>query len=386
MAPHPDRGGFTLAELLIALAVMSLLAGMLMPVLGLARRGSEKAGTAALVRKVDAALRLFKTDTRVYPWDGHLQPLRLHDGSPNPAFDAAYPDILGDGWTNRLGHHLGGRPAGTALDAVLADADAAARAFDYDLTNADGSIASPLQEVPSRYAVHAFLASDALPKSFTYAAGGWSAVYDDATALAATLNRMAQERYAHAAVAGALRLTGPRVAGAVSPSGAVFASANPRAAERAATRILPSPASAGCPGWGDDYLRGELSPRERQGEAIVDVWGRPLVYICQVLPGCQAAGRISPFKRGSIGLLDEAAYGLGPAGRRALVPGLPADGAALPEPGNLLHADVRRYAAPACVHEFELRSAGPDGRWGWMRDDPANADDIAAHDHRGGLR
>ncbi len=152
-------------------------------------------------------------------------------------------------------------------------------------------------------------------------------------------------------------------------------------------------ASSADPGWGDDYLEGQLEPRARQGDAIVDVWGRPLLYVCRVLPGSETAGSSRPFNGTAVAYVDETLYGLGPSGRRSLAPydsirqqAIAADPPWLPDPAVPLHADVRIYAAPAFTYEFELWSAGTDGRSAWMRDDPLNRDNLSARDYAVGLR
>ncbi len=86
-------------------------------------------------------------------------------------------------------------------------------------------------------------------------------------------------------------------------------------------------------------------------------------------------------------------YGLAPIGRtslRARDPatgvGLPADGDRLPDPDDLWRSDRRFYAAPGFELEFELWSAGPDGRFAWMRDEAANRDNVAGDLYDQGLR
>lgn len=409
--PSPRSPAFTLIELLVVIGILCALAAMLLPVVGIARRAAERANTEALLRKVDTAARLFRTDVRVYPWDCHLQPALRADGSANPGFDLAYPDLTaGAAWSNRLYYALGGgEPAGgvtrqQAIADVLTDAANARRAFDYDLSSSGKYPA----ETASRYTDFAFRISDAMPVRYRDAT---LMRYDPDTSLPVVLNRMAQERYAIAMLAGAVNITGPAT-GTVAFGGTTYASANPKAGFRAASRLMhnlgqlaaPSapaqPASRLDPGWSDDYLRGELQPRDVAGNAIVDVWGRPLVYVCQVLPGCALAGTATPLGRTKVGsysmnveFVDDVLYGVGPLTRRALDHRdanrhevvLAADPPWLPDPERRRRSDIRRYATAPFVAEFELWSAGRDGRFAWMRDDPANADNIAVRPYLLGL-
>ncbi len=240
MRPGPsDCRGFTLVELLVVMAIIAMLVGMLMPILALSRRSAERTNTVSLLHKVDTALRLFRNDTRVYPWDACLQPQLLANGSANPDFNnqaGVYPDLTAasPAWSNRLYRHIGAVLAPATRDAVLADADAARNAFNYDLTNIDGKLTSARQEVSSRYGTHTFLSTDKLPYGFTYSSG-WQPQYNDTTSLPTLLNRMAQEHYALAMLAGAVYITGPEMRTSTSPSGTVYASANPKAATRRTT-------------------------------------------------------------------------------------------------------------------------------------------------------
>jgi prepilin-type N-terminal cleavage/methylation domain-containing protein len=56
------HSGFTLIELLVTMAVIAVLAGMLMPMIGSAQRGAKRTNTQNLLRKVEVALAGFKGD------------------------------------------------------------------------------------------------------------------------------------------------------------------------------------------------------------------------------------------------------------------------------------------------------------------------------------
>lgn len=63
--------GFTLIELLVAISVLAILAGMAMPVVGLAKRTAARKNTESLLAKVETGLRLFKVDMSIYPFQEH---------------------------------------------------------------------------------------------------------------------------------------------------------------------------------------------------------------------------------------------------------------------------------------------------------------------------
>jgi prepilin-type N-terminal cleavage/methylation domain-containing protein len=413
-----SRRAFTLIELLITIGIIVALTGMALPVYGISKRQAERINTQALLRKVDVALRLFKTDIRVYPWDCFLQ-----SGNPgtNPAFNVSYPDVRAaqSAWANRLYYHLG-TPYDEANAALIRqDADVARNAFNYDLrkltasgdpeiyNNSTGTSVN-LQENPNAttlaagittpgYSIMAFRLSDALPYSFS----GSTPNIETNLGLPAYLNRIAQERFSLAMYAGAVRITGPALRTVVGPTGIAYAGSNPNAAARAAARVVSTPASADRPGWSDNYLAGEVQPSQVSGEQILDMWGHPLVFVCQTLPGCKPAqaqlygsDRVQRY-------VDPGSYGLTAVGRTSLAAfdayrqaALAADTTTdpdtgqeyLPDPTQPLSSDIRRYAIPSMVMEYELWSAGQDGRFAWRRDDAANRDNLAPRDFLQGIR
>src|SRR4051812_26975940 len=91
---HARAYGFTVIELLMVITIISILTGMLMTIMGMARRQGRIANTKATLIKVDQAIRLFRTEMRVYPWQVDL-------GVP-PAEPAA--------WTNNLAWRLAWKP------------------------------------------------------------------------------------------------------------------------------------------------------------------------------------------------------------------------------------------------------------------------------------
>jgi hypothetical protein len=157
------------------------------------------------------------------------------------------------------------------------------------------------------------------------------------------------------------------------------------------TPLLASAASASKPGWASNYLHGEIPNRYVSGEAILDGWKRPLIYVCQVVEGMHSA----PFVHGSDGIaMDFSALdmGLHALGRRTLgstdiITGesLTANPPYLPDIANLMRSDRRRYAPRSLELEFELWSAGPDGLADWMRDAVVNRDNVAPQAYDKGI-
>jgi prepilin-type N-terminal cleavage/methylation domain-containing protein len=98
--PTPrNPAGFTLIELMIVIGVLAILSGMAMPILGMARHTARVSETRSLMAKADAAIRQFKGEVGIWPYQSH---------DPTKSFPEAglasrtYPDQC------RVGH-LGGR-------------------------------------------------------------------------------------------------------------------------------------------------------------------------------------------------------------------------------------------------------------------------------------
>ena len=66
-------GGFTLIELLVAIAIITMLAGILMPVIARSREQARKTVCAANLRQIGMALSMYATnhDGRIPPTDGY---------------------------------------------------------------------------------------------------------------------------------------------------------------------------------------------------------------------------------------------------------------------------------------------------------------------------
>jgi prepilin-type N-terminal cleavage/methylation domain-containing protein len=63
--------GFTMIELLVVISIMSILSGLLMPMVVLARKRAAESNTLALLRKVETGLELFKGELDTYPFQAH---------------------------------------------------------------------------------------------------------------------------------------------------------------------------------------------------------------------------------------------------------------------------------------------------------------------------
>lgn len=347
---------FTLIELMVVIGILAMLTAMLMPMTAVIRQGMLRSSTLTVMKKVDTGLRLFKADFGIYP------------------YQAGYADLDGgetlDDHPNNLGYRLGTVIGAAARAKVEADMLTAAGRFSYSVnpanSAADGIVGAP---------------------GLTYVAGDPGV---GSTQVATMLNRLAREQVRIAVLSGNLAMRGPVICTA---TGAL-------AANKTSINVMTSSAQSGTRlGWTADYLGHDLEARYLRDDTVLDAWGTPLVYVCQVVPGMKINGG-SP----QTSHLDNRRFGLGAigfdprtgpapaqiAGGRPLLlnygrirlgaangsDGLqaPADAAYLPDPDAPLHSDRRYYAAPGFEMEFELWSAGRDRRFAWMRDAPVNRD------------
>jgi len=346
--PPPRARAFTLLELLVVIAVLSTLVAISLPLINLASRESRKSATRVVMVKVDTALRLFRSEIGPYP------------------YQQTYADLAaGEVPTNRLNYHLGTDLADDQRAKVLADADTAAARY---------------QESDS------FRPTPADPNSYRQA--------DCVAGLgeAKMCNRLARERVRLAVFSGHTGITGGKLKDPVHMevnfTWTVFAR---RALPTTPLLAAPVSAAAPGPGWAKDYLGGEVPKRHVDGQAILDAWNRPLIYVCQVVEGVRSVP-LRNSSEGGCSFSNALNQGLHPLGRRTLAPedaitGEPLVAAppALPDPANLRHSDRRSHAPRRLELEFELWSAGPDGSADWMRDGLANRDNVPLQDYDRGL-
>jgi type II secretory pathway pseudopilin PulG len=364
----PDaRSAVTLIEMLFVIAIIVMLSGMLLPLLQIARKEAQKAQTKSVLHQVDSALKLFKQEYGVYPYQQHYPDLSAGD-----TFDTV---------PNHLGYNLGTEQTTAAQTAVMKDMATAASCFAYNLDPTNwNELAQP--------SLATFKSVDAGNGAMGLQSWQW-------TAGAIVLNRMAQDRARLAMFAGDLTMTGTTT---LTATGAVML-------DHAGTVLVPAPQSLANPGWAADYLHGQIESKYLRSGTILDGWGHGLVYICQVIPAIHGTTlyvqgtNIPPFDPRYWGLgcqgFDQTT-GPGPmlktsarglllsVGRIHLNPAdagdghpPPQDASYLPNNTTFLHSDVRYSAGPGFEDEFELWSSGPDGQFDYWRDGTANGDNIA---------
>jgi prepilin-type N-terminal cleavage/methylation domain-containing protein len=354
--------GFTLLELLVTISILALLMTMLMPIMSLANREARKTGTRSVIAKADTALRLFRAEIGLFPYQRTYEDFTTSTALSTPASFAL---------VNRLYYHLGTDIADADRVKVEQDATDAADAYWPHSTTT-----RPYNGTPSTVNAakpHAYAQSD-------FTISGDSVMPRTMTTMA---NRLAKERVRRAVFAGHTGVTGGRMSQYTTDKNGVR-TAKPR--QLPTTALLASPDSEDKPGWATDYLRGEIPARQRSGEALLDGWGRPLIYVCQAIEGMAEPVQIKMMAGYNSTFFSAADAGLGPIGRTTLaaadsgvtcleLAGYPFS--ALPDAADLRRSDRRYYAPSRLELEYELWSAGPDGRFRWLRRG-ADADGVDA--------
>ena len=388
----PLTRAFSLIELLVALSVVALLTGMLMPVLAVAQRSANKSATEAVLRKVEAGLTMYKGEVGGFPYQ---------QDTPSDAGSVAI-----SAWPNRLNHFLGGTPSSTDLAKILADGQAAANAFRYSVT-LKGEWTAPIE--PSSFTSNAtYRMARVITTGKVHIDGNGSerGGSDNVKAAVSLANNlMAQERSRMQALVGQLEIDGPVIHG---PNGLI----GDWSAARALTAASAS--SAANPGYAIDYFNGELERRFISNESVLDAWGNNLVYVCRTTPGI--AGTTLKVVDATLSPYDTKRYGLGAQGFRAdegpsaslksanrhmlLYRGrvvlsatdagvgapTPTDSTYLPSLNDLMDSDVRYYAAPGYELVYELWSPGRDGAFACQRKEKVNVDNVAAQQYNRGLK
>lgn len=324
-----DCRAFTLIELVMVMGIIVALIAVSLPLLGLAQREANKGATKVVMAKVDTAIRLFRSEVGSYPW----QP--------------GYADLAsGATWDNRLYWHVGTDISAADLDILRSEAVAAALVYRRDVAIPD-------------------------PRAFRPTDGAGDTWM---------LNTMASERARLAIFAGNTTVATPVLDPAYV---ATWPIANRRTMPT--TPLLSAPTSRG---WARDLLVGEIPRHYRSGDAILDAWGKPLLYVGQVVEGMAASPSDGIW--GAVIIPEN--YGMQAQGRTTLAPfdaltakPLTVDPVRLPDLADLRRSDRRFYAPRGLELEFELWSAGPDGRADWMRNASVNRDNVPLYNYDGSL-
>ena len=136
-------------------------------------------------------------------------------------------------------------------------------------------------------------------------------------------------------------------------------------------------AGATSQGMGLDLLEGDIQAREVRGDALIDRWGQPLIYVCPVVPG--ARGVWLPGTMGTVYVSANSAtvpfipayYGLQTTGRMPTT--------------SLADSIITTAAEPYCF-TYELLSSGPDRKTDAQRSHANNRDDIGFAPYQKGLQ
>ena len=390
---QPSRSAFTLIEMLIVVTIISILSGMVMTMVGTVRRTSMKSATQSVERKVETALRLFKDEYCVYPYQNTY-----------PAMNA---NAVGQAYNNNLYYRVGNNidPTNGDRDNVISDIATAEGQYCYNATLAGEYGAFSEGGQPSSFTYR--IATIVTTPGVHCLSGSLAGNNVFLGSVAVVVNKMAQEWVGNAMLAGAVNVKGQ----------VIFDAYGTMIQDNSGKNILSSPAtcaSAAKPGWASDYLTGDIESRYIACTDILDAWHHPLVYICQALPAVKG---VSANTNGEVIMPFDSRYyslgaqgfdaGSGPtasvvgAGRRILLGNgrirlsltdagdgapTPVDATYYPTAGNLMQSDMRYYCAQGYETEFELWSAGFDGKFSYTRADTGNADNICATDFNRGLQ
>lgn len=248
----PHRHAFTLVELLVVMAIIAILAGMLMPIVTMARKRAAVTNTMALMRKVETGLELYKGELDTYPYQKHAadQPFPQADNRlawflAHEMDDAERVDLEDDLQLVREAYLIGGEHR------VLTD-------------EVDPAVENGKDMRERHIEQHAMLAS-----------------------------RSARERGMLAILAGNVEVMGI-------------------GADRA-LRMVSDPKSKGC---AFDFIAGDLVQRDVLGESLVDAWSQPLIYNCPVVQGVLPFWGNTNIRGGQPSMaMDPVFYGMETTGR-----------------------------------------------------------------------
>lgn len=411
------RNAFTLIELMVVVSIMTTIASLSVGVLSTAKNQAKITNTRSILMKVDQAVRQFRIDVSTYPFQTDMS-----DADTNAAK-----------LTNNLGFRLAWKPADDAerqayIRRFRADIEAINKAFYFQ----DG--ASTGIGMPTGDGTHAFRIpgpSSVKMCNMMLNPGSLSAATPTSSWIPAasmdwhghenwrfntgkvacrlmsewTCLRYISGQFDATATGDALTLEAPQ---GIDPADPADKARYPKEDERYVTwtygtgiyKYVPYnrhgalgndtrgpvlSASSSIPdletgamhppvqGWRGEYLADALRQRDASdspGEldvdrkAILDAWGNPLIYVCMATPG------VSGYSAQGGSHIDENRYGMQP-GQRVVTASL--------------NSDIRTTAALPYVREFELWSAGPDGKFDIMRNGTSNRDNVAILGYNKGL-
>jgi len=141
-----------------------------------------------------------------------------------------------------------------------------------------------------------------------------------------------------------------------------------------ATALVPGATSRGM---AMELLDGDIQAREIVGDAVIDRWGQPLIYVCPITTGARglwlpgAAGTAYGSYQNPVIPFTPAYYGLQPQGRK---------------PTTSLADSILTTAAESYCFTYELLSSGPDRKSAVQRGAPENRDDISLAPYQKGLQ
>jgi type II secretory pathway pseudopilin PulG len=401
---------FTLVELLVVISVMVTLMGVLTSVIAIAQRSAKQTKTRSTMMKVDQAVRMFRTEMGIYPFQTDLS---TADTDPTK-------------WTNNLAYRLAWKPAdsverATYLSNMQKDLDKIHACFvfkggrnigapDGDGTHAFrfGSYYSPADP---NFLTNILMESGSLKvpdaeftkvngKATEYIISGWE---QRGTSAALVLTRMASEISVLRYISGQLPVEAPTGYDPADPADrAIRPDLDPRytflhftapipATTYTAYRYVPynkagviaddsrgpvlSTGAALAGGFRCDYLSDDFKRQKTAGgsgeidvtgTAILDAYGQPLVYISNVTPGARG------YSWASAGhAIQEIDYGMAPSGRTVT---------------ESMASDIRTTASQANLLEFEVWSKGRDRRFAEMRNSSLNNDNLSLKPYNKGLQ
>lgn len=309
------NGGFTLIEVFVVVSIVILLVGMLTPMLIMAQREAAKTNTRSLMQKVSGGVNMFRLDVGGFPyqaWDVKA--------NPPPAADLSPP-------VNNLAYRLCRDLTAGEMANLRADINTAGDAYE-----SGGAAFIPAS-------------SFNMPKSTN-----WVGSYST-TMGSLQINRVAKQWATANVMVGNVQVGMPTKSG--SDPWVYGAS------------LLIKPMSNG---YASDYLSRDVPVKNISGDAIVDMWGNSLVYVCPVQPGVES------FLPEGVGFnfLDTGWFAMAPRSfRRATLS---------------VDSDIRDSAAERFIAQPEIWSAGPDRLLSSRRPEAVNKDNIAAFEYNKELR